>query len=122
MSIIRRRFVIGLVLVSIHTLASAQPYSDVSLIVRAAGLVGLEYSDPPLPNADHVYFSSEQIRFEIVMINNRGTEPVRLVVGDRPLAASFTVKRPDGTDFELRLSNEVVRRGRDLRARLRRSG
>ncbi len=45
-----------------------------------------------------------------MIVNNRGTEPVRLLVGGKTLAASFTAKRPDGTDFELRLSNEVVRR------------
>ena len=55
-------------------------------------------------------FPANRSTSKIVVINNRGMEPVRLAVGDRPLAASFTAKRPDGTDFELRLSNEVVRR------------
>jgi hypothetical protein len=57
-----------------------------------------------------VYFSSEQIQLEIVMVNNQGTEPVRLLVGGKTLAASFAAKRPDGTDFEFHLSNEVIRR------------
>jgi len=96
-------------LIAICSVASAQPYAKASLIVRPVDYQGLVYSDPPRPNSTYVYFANEPIHFEILIVNNRGTEAVRLLT-DRTLATSFEAKRPDGTDFGLRISDDVVRR------------
>jgi hypothetical protein len=95
--------------VSYASPVSAQPYSKVSVIIRPVGYLGVEYADPPSRNFPYVFFSSEQISVEIVMVNNLGTEPVRLFLNEKAIAANFAAKRPDGIDVALRLSTLVRR-------------